>query len=475
MEWLLSRTVITGEQAAELDAEARQRAFWIGAGLQHDQIQRVYDENKRAKDRGEDLASFKRRVVGLLKDDAHTETVFRNAAQRSYNAGRWKQLREVRRWRPFWKYDAILDGRTTQVCKARDGVTLSAESTWWKTNWPPLHHRCRSTVRSVRSGSLTAIPPALPVTPGFGLSPEGDPVWKPDPSKHNAELLAEVERKRTKLFPKKAPKSPAEHEPKHWEKEYSHLGEAAGCAAYGRAAYERGLDRTAGEVLTELRRLRDGGHPSVQASVLVELAWLPAERKLPGTVYGTRQRTLLALSEHTRTVKPGPDLEFAGDQPLALSEAKKFYRLTLDASVKRPDGYRVQVQPGVRAYASASRKLVALDQNEKLYTVIHELAHTIEDVDKRAYQRSLAFLNARTRNETAQALSDLDKRHNYDPWEKAKADKFLEKYVGKLYDHQGTEVTSMGYGDFFSTARRNELGDGDPEWLYFLLGQLAGK
>ncbi len=43
----------------------------------------------------------------------------------------------------------IDDKRQTSICAARSGVIRSYTNPWWDTNTPPLHYRCRSTIRAI--------------------------------------------------------------------------------------------------------------------------------------------------------------------------------------------------------------------------------------------------------------------------------------------------------------------------------------
>ena len=190
--YFLGRAVITREEARRLTSDAKTRAFWIGAGLQLAQVQRVFDEVAKALDSGEPFDDWRKRVRTELTNDAHAETVFRNATQRSYNAGRYRQMREVEAWRPYWMFDAILDSRTTRVCRKCNGTILPASDPWWLTHQCPLHHSCRSSTRSLRTSEaeergITRSKPSETAADGFGLAPELDPIWKPDPTKGRTE------------------------------------------------------------------------------------------------------------------------------------------------------------------------------------------------------------------------------------------------------------------------------------------------
>jgi hypothetical protein len=92
LTWFQKRTVITGAQARDVDDRLKHEAFWVGNGLQLDAIQRVHDKITKAIEQGQSLEDFKKAVKDELRNPAHTETVFRNATQRAYNAGRWSQM-----------------------------------------------------------------------------------------------------------------------------------------------------------------------------------------------------------------------------------------------------------------------------------------------------------------------------------------------------------------------------------------------
>jgi SPP1 gp7 family putative phage head morphogenesis protein len=213
--WFLGLKVVTGTEHAALVQGAYHQAFWVGAGLQVDEVQRVFTEIGKAIESGEPFAEWRERVRKELWNDAHAETVFRNAVQRAYNAGRYEQMRkpEVLRFRPFWLYDSILDDRTTEVCKICNGTLLPADDPFWQSHVPPLHHRCRSSIRNLRRSEAErrGISPKAPDTdklkaPGeWGLAPSKSEGWKPPKGKYDRDLDKEL-RKKGKKAPPAIPK-----------------------------------------------------------------------------------------------------------------------------------------------------------------------------------------------------------------------------------------------------------------------------
>lgn len=486
-DWFLKRVVLTKGEAERLGTEAGRRAFWIGGGLQLAQIQRVFDKLNRAVEDGTPFDEWRKQVRGELRNDAHAETVFRNATQRSLNAGRWRQMHEpgVAAFRPFVLFDGIADSRQSPICKECDGTIVPLGHPWLNDHSPLLHHRCRSSLRNLRRSEafkrgITNVPPQVSADEGFGLSPEREPDWKPDPAKTNPALLRELERKkdRDRAKPAPAPKPPKEHDPKHWEREYhSQYGEAAANVAWGRAMLERGLDRAPAELRAELERLQKADVPGEYGRLLLDLRRFDPNRPLRGQLLLPRQRYAVALAEHSLTIQRGDGIELGGvgKTDRRVREASRFYQQLADKSVRRPVGITALATRGERAFFSSSRRLIELGE-DGTPTAIHEIAHAIEDADPRALARSLAFLKARTRGEKLRSLvghgGETDAEQGW-------FDDFFLGYVGKDYGGMATEVTSMGYqamgGENAFLARLLDPQNGDPDMLLFLLGQLAGR
>ncbi|MEZ4395041.1 MAG: phage minor head protein [Polyangiales bacterium] len=112
------------------------------------------------------------------------QTIFRTNVQSSFNSLRYQRMAADTEARPYWRFTAVLDNRTSAPCVSCHGTTLEASDLWWVTHWPPLHHRCRSTVLPLTADELAAVggrsvrPPvtAAVADEGFGLAPVADGV-----------------------------------------------------------------------------------------------------------------------------------------------------------------------------------------------------------------------------------------------------------------------------------------------------------
>ena len=206
VDWFSRKGVSLSESSKAI---SRNKAFTIAGAAQLGPLKDVYSRLLAAIEKGQSLAEFKRGAVESLKllwgnrNGPRTETVFRNATQQAYNAGRLSQLRQVQQTRPFWQFDSVNDSRTTEVCRGMDGVTLRADDPIWQTRYPPLHHRCRSSIRSLtekqaaRRG-LTEVVPDVDPSEGFGEFPDVAQ-FSPDLSGLPPSIKQEFERKQQRL------------------------------------------------------------------------------------------------------------------------------------------------------------------------------------------------------------------------------------------------------------------------------------
>ena len=173
---------------------ARRQAFTVAGAQSLRVVQAVLDALQAAIDSGVPLAKWRKDLRRDLKrdfatiDSAHLTTAFINANQTAYNTGRYYQMRDpsVTAAMPYQRWDSVLDISTTPLCKGLNGTTLRHDDPWWLTHWPPMHHRCRSSVRAMtesqakRRGITTDKP--RPVVPDdWGLSPplRAGQVWEP--------------------------------------------------------------------------------------------------------------------------------------------------------------------------------------------------------------------------------------------------------------------------------------------------------
>jgi len=172
----------------------REMAFKVSGVAQADLATDAWGAMDRAIKDGTTLADFKAQIGEKLeaawgkKDPARLETIFRTNALGAYNAGRHEILNhpEVKKARPFWRFDAVMDSRTSEICQALDGVIRPADDPFWHAHTPPLHFNCRSVLvplseEEAKDEGVDDEAPDVDADEGFGRQPGlGGDDWEPD-------------------------------------------------------------------------------------------------------------------------------------------------------------------------------------------------------------------------------------------------------------------------------------------------------
>ena len=117
------------------------------------------------------------------------------------------------------------------------------------------------------------------------------------------------------------------------------------------------------------------------------------------------------------------------------------------AALGTKDGFWRQVYVGVsdtgRSYYDARSLRLTPGSGES--ATIHELGHWLEEMDPKAHQAATGFLKYRTAGEKSIPLDVLEPYKHYRSDELSRPDRFLEPYIGKIYqDGKSTEIISMG-------------------------------
>lgn len=215
LRWFLDRRLMTRAEVDELTAWSRHRSWWITGITKLRLLQDVRDEIDRSMARGDTLEEFKKGMHGKLLSEwtlgekatsARLEVIYRNASISAYNRGRYEQMTDpdVLDLRPWWMFDAILDSRTSGICRPLDGTIKRSDDPWWDERTPPLHHQCRSGITTLDDYERRELlassekrkdgqpvyrekpaddPDAEPPQEGFGYRPTED-----DEARYEAEL-----------------------------------------------------------------------------------------------------------------------------------------------------------------------------------------------------------------------------------------------------------------------------------------------
>lgn len=157
------------------------------------------------------FSAFKKEAFKI--NDAHVKSwlaaEYDTAVAGAQMAGKWVNIAADKTTLPLLEFDAIIDGRTSEICRGLDKTLLPIDDPFWDVWYPPNHWRCRSSVRQKSGGVLTdtetiVYPDKIPDMFKTNLAkkglvfPESHPYWNGIPA-------AEIE-KALKLIPKTKPK-----------------------------------------------------------------------------------------------------------------------------------------------------------------------------------------------------------------------------------------------------------------------------
>ena len=176
ISWASKRTsVLADEFYSDIQAAARKGAFTVSGITSVSRINHIKQTLDEAIRNGLSMRDWQSSLdadIFRLKP-FHRETIFRNAVQSAYAAGRWEQQQRIKRIRPILMYDAINDSRTRLTHRALDAFMAPADDPVWKRIYPPNGHNCRCTVVSLtekqaRARGWTGFVKALPAEPDDG-------------------------------------------------------------------------------------------------------------------------------------------------------------------------------------------------------------------------------------------------------------------------------------------------------------------
>ncbi|HIQ48574.1 MAG TPA: hypothetical protein EYH58_02920, partial [Aquifex aeolicus] len=145
------------EEYDRLSQELKFRAFTIARVFSLDVINKIKERYVRALEKGETISDIMQFLdetlekIGISEKNPYwLEVHARNNFLSAYNAGRWAQIAKAKTVK-YLVYNAILDERTTKLCKSLDGVVRPKDDPFWDRFMPPNHHNCRSLATVVKN------------------------------------------------------------------------------------------------------------------------------------------------------------------------------------------------------------------------------------------------------------------------------------------------------------------------------------
>lgn len=82
------------------------------------------------------------------------KTIYQTNLQTAYMAGRYRQMMESADSHPYWRYIAVLDGRTRPAHRAMNGRVFRYDDELWSTHYPPNGFNCRCRVSPLSAAAV---------------------------------------------------------------------------------------------------------------------------------------------------------------------------------------------------------------------------------------------------------------------------------------------------------------------------------
>lgn len=202
-EFWASKIKLSPGEFKRLSREARTKAFAVSGIARGHELATVFEALGKAIDEGITFDEFRERSADILESRGwgrwRSETIFRTNIQTAYNVGRYREMMETARSRPYWQYSAVNDSRTRPAHAALNGKVFPSDHPFWDTWYPPNGFNCRCGVVSLAGGEVRRrgltveshdptgelVEPSGPITgnplPARPLMP--DPGWMINPGK----------------------------------------------------------------------------------------------------------------------------------------------------------------------------------------------------------------------------------------------------------------------------------------------------
>lgn len=126
-------------------------SYQIGVITEDTVLNRIRAVLKQGLEEGyapEELYNAVRDTAGSWMSEGHAQTIARTESSKMYNAGRMARYTDDENtgFIEALQYDAIIDRRTTEVCKHLDGMTIAVTNQAVIAKFtPPNHYQCRAT------------------------------------------------------------------------------------------------------------------------------------------------------------------------------------------------------------------------------------------------------------------------------------------------------------------------------------------
>lgn len=144
---------VSASKYKQLSEEVRSRAFAVSSLARADQVAAMQQAIGKAIEDGESFSDFKKRIADVTKEAQlrpwQLANIYRTNIQSAYMAGRYSQMKQASKSRPYWRYVAVGDQQTRIDHLALHGKVYPHDHEFWDTYYPPNGFACRCSVQSL--------------------------------------------------------------------------------------------------------------------------------------------------------------------------------------------------------------------------------------------------------------------------------------------------------------------------------------
>jgi len=156
------------------------KAFVVAGAMKDDLLADFQQAIAKGINGQSTLADFRKEFDTIVKKHGwsynggrnwRTRVIYDTNLRTAYSAGRYQQMQQVKRSRPYWQYKhSIASENARQNHLWWDGMVLMADDPWWDVHYPPNGWGCQCYVRTLSARDIER--------KGLTVSKAPDTVWR---------------------------------------------------------------------------------------------------------------------------------------------------------------------------------------------------------------------------------------------------------------------------------------------------------
>lgn len=404
------------------------------------------------------------------------QTEYNTAKGQAQQANQWNEIEKTKDIFPYLEYSAVIDSKTSEICKPLNGVTLPVDDPLWRKYSPLNHFNCRCTFIKIdkytdvkvtdksKVSELTkelneTVQPAFQMNAGLDgyiFNPKGHPYFEVAPK--DKALAKENFNLPIPPAPKARPNDIVEQlqDVKQKAKELHETGEWQ-TLKNAHTVYDEKRD-IANAIINKYNRLP---HSHTDKATLLEQANKAIEERKAAWAVLKESRSkyqskvteiLKSRNAPSEFVLNATKAQYKSIENLKDGE-NAFKSIVGNKLLSKNNSVEVfTLRKNGRAFYRWTNNSINVTKAESLETITHELGHALEGNNKEYFDKIKKFYEDRTNGYKLKSMKQFEP--HYSLMELTKEDKFISPYTGKWYAKNGvqiaTEITSMWFTECYT-------------------------